>query len=30
MPICKEKRPPLFKVGEDHYVACYLYGGEKK
>lgn len=25
MPICKVKRPPLFKVGETHRVACWLY-----
>ncbi|PMP91343.1 MAG: ABC transporter ATP-binding protein [Caldisphaera sp.] len=29
MPICSEKKPKLVKVGEDHYVACFLYEGEK-
>lgn len=24
MPIC-ERKPPIFKVGEDHEVACFLY-----
>jgi len=24
MPIC-EKKPPIFRVGEDHEVACFLY-----
>ena len=25
MDICKKKRPPFFKVGKDHKVACFLY-----
>jgi len=25
MPICKEKKAPLFKVSEDHEVACFLF-----
>jgi len=25
MPICKNKKPPFFKVGEDHKVACFLF-----
>ncbi len=25
MPICKEKRPPFFDVGNTHQVACFLY-----
>lgn len=25
MPICREKRPPFFNVGDDHEVACHLY-----
>lgn len=25
MPICEEERPPFFKVGSDHQVACFLY-----
>ncbi|WP_048816672.1 ABC transporter ATP-binding protein [Caldisphaera lagunensis] len=29
MPICAEKRPDLRKVGEDHFVACFLYEVEK-
>jgi oligopeptide/dipeptide ABC transporter ATP-binding protein len=28
MEICKEIKPPLFKVSETHYVACHLYKGE--
>ncbi len=28
MEICKEKKPEMVKVGKDHYVACWLYGGE--
>ena len=25
MEMCVKERPPLLKVGEDHYAACYLY-----
>lgn len=25
MPICRERRPPLFQVDNGHAVACYLY-----
>lgn len=25
MSICSEKKPPAFRVGEDHKVACFLY-----
>jgi len=25
MPICKEKKPPLLKVSEDHEIACFLF-----
>jgi len=25
MPICKDKKPPFFKVGKDHEVACFLF-----
>ncbi len=25
MPICRERRPPLFQVDNGHVVACYLY-----
>jgi len=25
MSVCREKKPPLFSVGEDHEVACFLY-----
>jgi len=25
MPICKDKKPPLFKIGENHEVACFLF-----
>jgi len=25
MPICKDKKPPFFKVSENHLVACFLY-----
>ncbi len=25
MPICKNKKPPFFKVGENHEVACFLF-----
>ncbi|RLF80343.1 oligopeptide ABC transporter ATP-binding protein, partial [Thermococci archaeon] len=23
--ICKKEEPPLVKVEQDHYVACWLY-----
>lgn len=26
---CDVEEPPIFNVGEDHYVACWLYGDEK-
>ncbi|PWH14756.1 MAG: peptide ABC transporter ATP-binding protein [Ardenticatenia bacterium] len=25
MEICRREKPPMFTVGEEHYVACYLY-----
>lgn len=25
MPVCREKRPPLFQIDSDRAVACYLY-----
>ena len=25
MPICKDKKPPFFKVNENHEVACFLF-----
>ena len=25
MPICKDKKPPFFKIGENHEVACFLF-----
>ncbi len=25
MAMCEKERPPLFKVGHNHYAACYLY-----
>ena len=25
MPVCREKKPPLFSVGGSHAVACFLY-----
>jgi len=25
MEICRREKPPVFTVGEEHYVACYLY-----
>lgn len=25
MPRCDNEKPPLFKVGEEHYVRCFLY-----
>lgn len=25
IPICKDKKPPFFKVGEGHEVACFLF-----
>jgi len=28
MSICRHKIPELVKISEDHYVACFLYGGE--
>jgi oligopeptide/dipeptide ABC transporter ATP-binding protein len=24
MDICRAQRPPLFKIGEDHYSRCWL------
>lgn len=27
MDMCRAEKPPVFTVGEDHYVACYLYRG---
>lgn len=29
MDVCKIKEPPLIKINEDHYVACFLKGSEK-
>ena len=28
--LCSDKRPALEDVGEGHYVACHIYGSEKK
>ncbi|MBN1265658.1 MAG: ABC transporter ATP-binding protein [Anaerolineales bacterium] len=25
MPMCARERPPLYRVAEDHHVACFLY-----
>ena len=25
MPICKVRKPPFFKVGENHQVACWIF-----
>ncbi len=25
MEVCRHEKPPVFTVGEEHYVACYLY-----
>ncbi len=25
MEVCKSESPPLYQIGEDHFVACYLY-----
>lgn len=30
MEICKKEKPKLFAVGKNHYVACWLYGGDHK
>ena len=30
MDHCKEEEPPLVKVGEEHYAACHLLGGENQ
>lgn len=27
---CDVNEPPVFKIGKDHYVACWLYGDESK
>ena len=27
MPICREREPPTVRVGDDHYVSCWLYAG---
>jgi peptide/nickel transport system ATP-binding protein len=27
MDICRTEKPPVYLVGEDHHVACYLYRG---
>jgi peptide/nickel transport system ATP-binding protein len=29
MPICTERTPPSFDVGQRHQVACFLYEGQK-
>jgi len=29
MDVCKKKVPPVTKVEEGHYVACFLHGGAK-
>ena len=29
MPICSEKKPPFFKVNEDHQVACFLFQDQR-
>ena len=29
MDICKKEKPRMVKVGENHHVACWLYGGER-
>jgi len=26
MDICRQEKPPVYTVGEEHHVACYLYG----
>lgn len=28
MPICKERFPPILRVGERHEVACFIYGSK--
>ncbi len=30
MDRCKDEEPPLVKVGEEHYAACHLLGGESQ
>ncbi|MDR5684448.1 MAG: ABC transporter ATP-binding protein [Armatimonadota bacterium] len=30
MPVCREKRPPLYDVGSRHQVACCLYQEERQ
>ena len=25
MPVCSAENPPFFNMGDDHYVACFLY-----
>ena len=29
MEICKKEKPKMVKVGENHYVACWIYGGDE-
>jgi oligopeptide/dipeptide ABC transporter ATP-binding protein len=28
MEVCRQSPPPLVRVGEEHYVACYRFVGE--
>jgi len=30
MEVCRQRKPPLFRVGDDHEVACFLYEGGGK
>ena len=30
MDRCKDEQPPLVKVGEEHYAACHLLGGDSQ
>ncbi|WP_297475567.1 ABC transporter ATP-binding protein, partial [Thermococcus sp.] len=30
MDRCKDEQPPLVKVGEEHYAACHLLGGDSE
>jgi hypothetical protein len=29
MDVCRNQKPPLVQMGEDHQVACFLYCDEK-
>jgi hypothetical protein len=30
MDICRQKKPAFYALGDDHEVACFLYGGDAR